>query len=248
MIFFNAVVIIFGMNRIEKQSSGLHLPEKGRYLYRAAAFDLEGVLVKDEPSIWQELFKAVGQTDLHKAIKEKYKDRNDLESKIEWKNAQVEALVKAGLKKETFMDIIESRQLVDDAEVVVRAYKLNGFKTAIISGGILQEAEMVQKKLGIDYVAAMCSFVFDENGVLKGWKALPSDCKGKVSFFNDFIHSYGISSSEAIYYGHDVNDLWVYPEAGLSIIVNPKSEAARQSALVSVGSLTKSLDNGLIKK
>lgn len=134
------------------------------------AFDLEGVLVKEEFLV--ELARAAGKEGEVKRITEE-----GLKGKIKWDDGLKKrvGLIK-GLEYETVEKVAKNFTLNESCVEVLRDAKRSGFKTAIISGGFRIFAEEIAKELGIDFLISN-DFVFEE-GKIAGYRLFVNSNKG----------------------------------------------------------------------
>ena len=202
-------------------------------------FDMDGVLIdvtgynengkKVAISTWNAVFDYAGIYHEHERLKELF-IKGDFPSYMEWTDEACRVLQKHGLTKDKFIEIINSRPLMNGAEETLRELKKRGYKTAVITGSFKALAERVKELLGLDYIIAHCELIFDENGNLKEWKLIPCDFEGKVEYFNKLAKELGLNPSECAYIGDEVNDIPIFSKAGLSIAFNCRKEEVKKVA------------------
>ena len=180
-------------------------------------------------STWNAVFDYAGIYHEHERLKELF-IKGDFPSYMEWTDEACRVLQKHGLTKDKFIEIINSRPLMNGAEETLRELKKRGYKTAVITGSFKALAERVKELLGLDYIIAHCELIFDENGNLKEWKLIPCDFEGKVEYFNKLAKELGLNPSECAYIGDEVNDIPIFSKAGLSIAFNCRKEEVKKVA------------------
>lgn len=209
-------------------------------------FDMDGTLVdvgdyqessnKIGVSMWHVLFDNLGLLDEDRRLNKKFATGKFASDK-EWANESCEILRKSNLTKQKFNKIINQQPLMKGAEKLILELKKRGYKTAIITGSFSALAKKIQKKLGIDDVIAHCDLKFDQTtGRLKGWKLFPCNNEGRAEAFVQLAKKYKFEPSECIYIGDDVNDIPVFPKAGLSIAFNSDRKIVKEAASVVVDS------------
>ncbi|HII61745.1 HAD-IB family phosphatase [Pyrococcus horikoshii] len=125
------------------------------------AFDLEGTLT--DMVSWELLHKKFETCGLAKKNAELFfSGRISYE---EW--AKLDASLWKGRRREEVEEVFKEVSLKDYAEELFRWLKEKGFKTAIITGGLMCLAKKVAEKLNPDYVYAN-ELVFNEKGEITG--------------------------------------------------------------------------------
>lgn len=214
--------------------------EKKNLQYEMIFFDLDGTLIlpgyqetgaKVGASVWRAVFESVGALGEHKRMKEKF-ERGEYPSYMDWTAEEYEVLKRHRLTESKLSEVVNKLSLVKGAKESIPKLKSLGYKTAIITGGVLALAERVQKELGIDEVVAHCDFIFDEKGELKDRILVPCDYEDKAKVFLQMTKKNGVAPLKCIYIGNDVNDSPVFPLVGLPYIFNPCRKEARRSAVV----------------
>ena len=130
------------------------------------------------------------------------------------------ALLK-GLPEAALKQVAEAVKLNEGAHRLIRALKLFGYKTAILSGGFQYVGEHLQRELGIDYVHANRLVVRD--GIMTGEVDGPIiDAERKAELLLDIARREGISRQQTIAIGDGANDLPMLSAAGLGIAYHAK--------------------------
>ena len=125
--------------------------------------------------------------------------------------------------------------LMEGAEHLFRVLNLLGYKTAIISGGFTYFGEILQKRLGIDYVYANTLVIRD--GVLTGEVSQPIvDSGKKAELLRLIADKEGISLKQTIAVGDGANDLAMLDAAGMGIAFHARP-VVRENARNSISTL-----------
>jgi phosphoserine phosphatase len=192
---------------------------------RLVAFDMDSTLIDAE--VIDELAKVHGVGAEVSAITERAM-RGEL---VFRQSFQARAALLKGLPEAALKQVAESVALNDGAHRLIRALKLFGYKTAILSGGFQYVGEHLQRELGIDYVYANRLMI--RNGVMTGEVDGPIvDAERKAELLLEIARREGISRQQTIAIGDGANDLPMLSVAGLGIAYHAKplvKETARHS-------------------
>ncbi|MEQ8858400.1 MAG: phosphoserine phosphatase SerB [Pseudomonadales bacterium] len=182
---------------------------------RLVAFDMDSTLIDAE--VIDELAKVHGVGAEVAAITERAM-RGELKFRDSFR--QRAALLK-GLPESALRQVTESVKLNDGAHRLIRALKLFGYKTAILSGGFQYVGEHLQRELGIDYVHANRLVIRD--GVMTGEvDGAIVDAERKAELLLEIARKEGISRQQTIAIGDGANDLPMLSAAGLGIAYHAK--------------------------
>jgi phosphoserine phosphatase len=182
---------------------------------RLVAFDMDSTLIDAE--VIDELAKLHGVGAEVAAITERAM-RGELKFRDSFR--QRAALLR-GLPESALRRVAESVKLNDGAHRLIRALKLFGYKTAIISGGFQYVGEHLQRELGIDHVHANRLVIHD--GVMTGEvDGAIIDAERKAELLLEIAHKEGISRQQTIALGDGANDLPMLSAAGLGIAYHAK--------------------------
>ena len=182
---------------------------------RLVAFDMDSTLIDAE--VIDELAKLHGVGAEVAAITERAM-RGELKFRDSFR--QRAALLK-GLPESALRQVTESVALNEGAHRLIRALKLFGYKTAIISGGFQYVGEHLSRELGIDHVHAN-RLVF-RDGVMTGEVDGPIiDAERKAELLQEIARKEGISRQQTIALGDGANDLPMLSAAGLGIAYHAK--------------------------
>jgi phosphoserine phosphatase len=126
--------------------------------------------------------------------------------------------------------------LSEGAERLVRALKLLGYRTAVISGGFSIAADALKAQLGIDY--AYSNTLEIANGKLTGRVVGPIvNAKRKAELLETIAQTERVLLDQVIAVGDGANDLLMLEKAGLGIAfrAKPKVRAAADLAIAAGG-------------
>ncbi|AEH25062.1 HAD-IB family phosphatase [Pyrococcus yayanosii] len=128
---------------------------------RLAAFDLEGTLV--DITSWEALHEKFGTCEKAKRNMELF-----FSGKISYEEwARLDASLWRGHTKEEIIELFKNVEPKPGARELFEFLRESGFKTAIISGGLMCLARRIGEMLGADYIFAN-ELVFDEKGRITG--------------------------------------------------------------------------------
>lgn len=182
---------------------------------RLVAFDMDSTLIDAE--VIDELAKIHGVGAEVAAITERAM-RGELVFRDSFR--QRAALLK-GLPETALRQVAESVTLNEGAHRLIRALKLFGYKTAIISGGFQYVGEHLQRELGIDHVHANRLVV--REGIMTGEVDGPIiDAERKAELLLEIARKENISRQQTIALGDGANDLPMLSAAGLGIAYHAK--------------------------
>jgi phosphoserine phosphatase len=206
-------------------------------------FDADGVLFdtagyrennrKIALSTWNVVFQELGIYPEHERLKEMYL-KGIFPTYMEWTDEACKVLQQNGLTRDKFLQIINSRPLMNGAIETFKELRNRGYKTATITGSFEALALRAKELLNLDYAVGHCRLNFDESGKLKSWDLVPCDFEGKCVYFRKIADEEGVSYSECAYVGDEVNDIPIFREVGLSIAFNTTKEEVRKAAHVTI--------------
>lgn len=140
-----------------------------------------------------------------------------------------------GLSADCLEEVADALPLTEGVEHLFATLNRLGYKTAILSGGFDFFGEVLQQKLGIDYVYANRLEI--ENGVLTGKVFEPIvDAARKANLVRELAEQEGITLEQVIAVGDGANDLQMLAVAGLGIAFHAKP-VVRESAEQSISTL-----------
>lgn len=190
-----------------------------RRMRRLVAFDMDSTLIRHE--VIDELAREAGVGEqVAKITDAAMHGQIDFDESLTRRVSLLKGLDQSVLQK-----IANRLELTEGAQVLVDALKRFGFKTAVLSGGFLYFGQMLQKKLGIDYIHANDLEIVD--GKLTGRvKGKIVNAQGKVEMLNQICAKENISLQQAVAVGDGANDLPMLAAAGLGIAFHAKPVVA----------------------
>jgi phosphoserine phosphatase len=141
-----------------------------------------------------------------------------------------------GLPESVLEEVALGLPLTEGVEHLFQTLNRLGYKTAILSGGFSYFADVLQKKLGIDYAFANVLEIVD--GQLTGKVKAPIvDAPRKASLLKDLADRENISLEQVIAVGDGANDLEMLATAGLGIAFHAKPivKANAEQAISNLG-------------
>jgi len=197
---------------------------------RVVAFDMDSTLIQME--VIDELAKRAGVGDQVSEITEQAM-RGELDFQQSFRKR---VALLAGTPETVLEEVAENLQLSDGAEKLIRVLKKLGYKTAILSGGFTYFGQLLQKKLGIDYVYANDLEIADGKvtGQVSGQIV---DGERKAQLLRHIAEKENIDLEQVIAVGDGANDLPMLSIAGLGIAFRAKPivKASAKQALSTHG-------------
>jgi phosphoserine phosphatase len=142
----------------------------------------------------------------------------------------------AGLDVAVLQRIAAQLPLTEGAEILMRALKRLGYRTAVISGGFSIAADRLKAQLGIDY--AYSNTLEIAGGKLTGRVIGPIvNAARKAELLDTIAQSEAILLEQVIAVGDGANDLLMLEKAGLGIAfrAKPKLRAAADTSISAGG-------------
>ena len=200
-------------------------------------FDMEGTVMKQHyeydkykhvnvaPSMWTKIAEHLGKKSLKEEEQTKVKWTNKgYKNYIEWMEATIKIHQKYGLTRNFFYKLIEDYiHYYKGVKETFAELRKKGIRTALITGGFKNQADIVQRYLKIDHSFAACEYFFNKKGKLEHWNLLPSDYIGKIDFMNLLMREYKLNKDEVAFVGDGKNDIPLAEDVGLSIAFNGDS-------------------------
>lgn len=203
------------------EHAGLHRRAK-----RLVCFDCDSTLITGE--VIEMLAAHAGREAEVAAVTERaMRGELDFEESL---RERVKAL--AGLDESVIEEVAASIELTPGARTTIRTLHSLGYRTAVVSGGLIQVLDGLADELGLDYVRANTLEI--EDGKLTGRVIGPVvDRNAKAEFLAEFAADSGLALSQTVAVGDGANDIDMLSRAGLGIAFNAKP-ALREVADTSV--------------
>lgn len=183
---------------------------------RLVVFDLDSTLVRGE--IVDALGARQGAGERIAAI-----THRAMEGEIDFAAALRERVaLLAGMPVAAIEEVAAQAELMPGAEDLVSVLRRLGYRTAIVSGGFAPAAEVLRRRLGIDWAHA--NDVEVEDGKLTGRVHEPVlDAAAKARIVRDMAERGGMALDQVIAVGDGANDLPMLEVAGLGIAFNARA-------------------------
>jgi len=196
---------------------------------RLICFDMDSTLISTE--VIDELARLAGVYAEVSAVTESAM-RGELDFKASLRQ-RVSLL--AGLPESSLAEVADKLPLMEGVEHLFAILKRLGYKTAILSGGFSYFGQVLQQKLGVDYVHANELEIID--GKLTGKVIEPIvDAERKALLLRTLAEQENISLQQVIAVGDGANDLAMLAIAGLGIAFHAKP-VVRENAEQAISTL-----------
>jgi len=197
---------------------------------RLVVMDMDSTLITIE--VIDELARAAGVGEAVSKITERA-----MHGEIDYDESlrQRVALLK-GLDVAVLDRIASDLPLTEGAETLIRVLKRLGFKTAVLSGGFSRAAEVLKRRLGIDY--AYSNNLEVVQGKLTGRVIGPIvNAMRKAELLETIAQAEGVLLDQVIAVGDGANDLLMLERAGLGIAFHakPKLREAADTTISAAG-------------
>lgn len=205
--------------------------------YKLVAFDLDGVLTDHISSwMWVHQHFNVDNEEGYRLFQEKKID--DLE--FMRKDISLWLKKKPDLKEYEVEEILNKVPITKGSKETFEVLKMNGIKTAIISGGIDLLAKRVGAYVGADFVFAN-ALKRRKDGTLTGEGISIVPLRRKDIILAKLQRELNIKKEETVAVGDSLIDIPLFQQAGLAIAFNHKTEELRDYVDVVI-------DNGDLRK
>jgi phosphoserine phosphatase len=168
-------------------------------------------------SLWSRLSHELGPAALEdEAASIRKWEAGEYQGYMEWCDESLRNLQRHGLKRSFFERILESIPYNPGVEETFGVLHKRSLKTAIVSGGFIEQARRAQQDLKITHAYAAADLFWDADGAPVHWNIFPSDYEGKVDFVRLLMREYGMRQEECGFVGDGKNDVWIAKEVGTS--------------------------------
>jgi phosphoserine phosphatase len=191
--------------------------------------DLEGTLFNkqhiDRPhghnhSLWARIFHELGPEALaaDNVHIEEF-ERGEI-NYIQWCERSLRAMQTHGLTKQLLEHIMQQIQYNNGVAETIAALHAKGIRTAIISGGFMEQAKRAQLDLRIQHAFAAVEIYWNADGSMAFWNIFPSDYQAKADYVELLRRECGFSKEECAFIGDGKNDVPIASHVGLSFAYN----------------------------
>ena len=184
---------------------------------KAVVFDVDGTL---SPHVsWAKLTEILGASvpELNKI----YEDLKNGNAEYEESKRAVLKLWQGGgkLNKAQLEEIFNNWELKSDASSVIDYLRLKGYVVCLITGSMDLYAEIIAKKLGIDFWYANTTLHWGKDGMFEDLNYELGADKKKCEQFAEFCAKQSLMPTECVVVGDDANDIGLFKlsEHGIAV-------------------------------
>jgi phosphoserine phosphatase len=190
---------------------------------RLAIFDLDGTLKQArDPYVF--LHKQLGTWEAAQAFTDK-----GLGGELDYEEwLRLDAYLWKGIERATIEAAFQKNPYLPGARETVRALKDAGVSVAIVSTGLLIQAEQVQTELGLDRIIA--NEILFEHGVATGEARCHVSEGAKGPIVAQLQAEFGLKPGDCLVVGDGTSDADMFAHARLGVAVNPSSDRVRLAA------------------
>ncbi|MDI3483926.1 MAG: phosphoserine phosphatase [Methanobacteriaceae archaeon] len=183
-------------------------------LIKLVVFDLDNVIIDAEAI--DEIGKLMG-------VEEKIMEltKKAMEGEMDFKES-IEERVKLlkGARVDDIKKLAHKLPLMKGAKETIQHLKEKGYKIATITGSFDIIADIIGKKLNLDYI--ICNKLHHKHGILTGEVSGPLVEKTKYEILQRLLEDEGFSFDECVAVGDGANDISMIESAKLGIAFNAK--------------------------
>ncbi|MFH1126577.1 MAG: phosphoserine phosphatase SerB [archaeon] len=202
---------------------------------RLIVFDMDSTIVDAE--IIDEIAKKANVESRVKALTQRA-----MNGEMDFKESlRLRVKLLMGLDESVLKDVYDNLRLTPGAEELIRALKLQGYKTALVSGGFTYFTDKLNERLNFDHVYAN-KLVIEDNRLTGEIEGDIIDALKKWEIIEELRMKYGLQKDQVVAVGDGANDSLMLENAGLGIAFNAK-EALKK---VASGSISKENFVGLL--
>lgn len=190
---------------------------------KLVVFDMDGTLIQGR--LIEVISRKFGLTERVSSIQADA-------SLLGYQKTQLIASFLKGIKASDIIDSINSIPIMHNADKIVTWFKKNGYKTGIITDSYSIAAQVVAKKLELDFCSAN-ELIFEEGIVTGeivmplGWEKISCPCNISICkrfHLNHYANKYGVQIKDTIAIGDTRGDICMIKQAGLGIVFMPKDQ------------------------
>lgn len=191
-------------------------------------FDIDGTILQTHS--WQYIHQKLGMWD--QAQKNRIKFFNNQITYDQW--AELDTALWKNQPMTKIDQIISQMPYMEGAKETIKALRESNIKTHLLSAGLTQVAQRIQKEAGTDGYIANTLIVKD--GYLTG------DVQVNVSFHNKDKHlptilrKFNVTSKECAAVGDDSTLIPLFKKVGLAIAFNPTDKNVEEHANITIRS------------
>jgi phosphoserine phosphatase len=185
-------------------------------------FDVDGTILQSYS--WQYIHQNLGTWNLAKKYSEEF-FKNQITYE-EW--ARLDTALWKGQTIAKIREIIETMPYTIGARKTLAILKRRGIGTYLLSAGLSQVAERIQKETRIDGYAANTLLVRD--GILTGEVEVNVSFHSKDRNLPHILQRFNVTQNECAAVGDDVTLIPLFKKVGLAIAFNPVSKAVERNA------------------
>ena len=191
--------------------------------FKLALFDLDGTLKRErDPYVY--LHKKLGTWDQTHSF-----FQLGMEGKISYADwLRLDAELWAGQPVERVLSLLRANPYVPGAPEVLRTLKRAGVIVALISTGLTLHTDLVQAEFGLDHAFANEVLVADGRLTGESVERVPEGGKGLIA--DRLMADLAVDPAAMLAVGDSTSDIALFERAGLSVAVNPSSQAVRAAA------------------
>ena len=190
---------------------------------KLVVFDMDGTLIQGR--LIEVISKKIKQTERVTKI------QSD-SSLLGYQKTQIIASLLKGVKEKEIVDSIDSIPVMHNADKIVTWFKKNGYKAGIITDSYSIAAQVIAKKLELDFCSANELIIKDgvatgEIVMPLGWEKISCPCNISICkryHLNHYANKYGVQIKDTIAIGDTRWDICMIKQAGLGIAFMPKDQ------------------------
>lgn len=185
-------------------------------------FDFDGTLTKSEKQLttWEEIWKKLGY-DINVCAQYHDKHTRGFLKHQEWCNITRDHFKKKGFSEAMLNDISSEIRLLDGVGELLQTLASNGIKTYIISGSIKHVIKDVLGHLWDNFTDVSANNMIFSKGIITEIIGTPYDFKGKATYIKKTLKENNLVSTDALFVGNSVNDIYASRSGVRTLCVNP---------------------------
>ena len=198
--------------------------------YKLVAFDMDGVLFTHK-NFWLELHKILGTHKEGAALTRKY-----LKTDYARLVREVPGRLWKGKDSKPYFELVASMAYEPHAKEVLIELKKRGYTIAVISSGPKHAALRLQEECGIDHFHTH-DLVVGKDGRFTGEYRYEGWWLDKTAQLKEFCENAGCTMKEAVFVGHDENDILALQAAGFGIAYRAEQDEVNAASDLAIDDL-----------